>query len=85
MRLRQLRRGTAQHLVLLLPQPDLAAGFAQLGGLRGGHGRLASIFDVGCVQPVARARPGDPEVLRDFLDRSLTATGDGHDVAKLLG
>ncbi len=50
------------------------------------HTGTVAVLDVGSVHPVAQARVGDAEVLRDLRDRGFPAAGDRHDVvAELLG
>src|SRR5699024_1162419 len=41
--------------------------------------------DVGLLQPGRQAALGDPEILRDLLQRGLALAGDGHDVVPKLG
>nr|WP_236123660.1 hypothetical protein [Cellulomonas palmilytica] len=76
----------AQHLILLLQQPDPPVRLAQFSGLGPGHAGTVAVGDVGVTQPVAQARLGDPEVGCDLFDRSIPAASHGHDVvAELLG
>jgi hypothetical protein len=85
-RLGQVRRGTAQHLVLLLQQPVTPTKVFHLLGLGFGHTGTVPVLDIGPVEPVPQARLGDPEVSSHLRDRSIATTGDRDDVLpKLLG
>ncbi|WP_246124149.1 hypothetical protein [Nocardia bhagyanarayanae] len=84
--LRQIGGRAAQDLVLLLEQPDPAAGIAQLGGLAARSPRLVPIIDIGLADPFRQRHRMDPEIGRDLLQRDslVPVAGDPHDViAKL--
>ena len=61
-----VRRRSAQYLVLLLQQPNTFLGLTQLGRLRHGHTRKLAGLGVRGLEPVPRARILDTEVLGDL-------------------
>src|SRR5690606_38883028 len=67
-RLRQIRRRTAEDLVLLLEQPDPLLQLPRLGGVRGGLAGTVTVFDVGLTEPVLQRRFADTEVGGDLFD-----------------
>src|ERR1051326_8442710 len=86
MRLGQVRRRPAQHLVLLLQQPDPLTGLPQLLGLAATNVGSAAIVDLGQAQPVEQGHRVHTEVLGDLLDRHprLTVAGNpNHIVTEL--
>jgi len=71
----------AQDLVLRL---EPAAGPAQprdLGLLALGQAVFDTVIDVGLAHPATHRLGRDVEVGRDLVDRQVTTTGDGDDVA----
>ena len=85
---RQVRMGQvgsclAQHFILLLEQP---VALPQLSSGLLGDAATVAVLDVDLLHPVRQATLGDPEDLRDLLQRSLAVTGHCRDiVAQLLG
>src|SRR5699024_2736373 len=78
----------AEDLVLLLKQPDLLAGLAQLGRLLPCLAGAVAVVDIGLADPFVERHLVDAEALRDLRDRDAVLTGPGHshDVfAELLG
>jgi hypothetical protein len=66
----------AQHLVLPLKQTIALLQLTQLGGLRRGHTRPATVLNVGELQPALQAGLRDPEVLDDLSKRRLALASD---------
>src|SRR5690606_10261335 len=82
MRLREIRRRTTEHLVLLLQQPHPLAQLAGLVGLRLRHARLRAGLDGRLADPILQAGLADPEIRRDLTQRNtgLAVRSDAHDV-----
>jgi len=86
--------GTKTALCLVTEDGRLAAAFVAATGVDSlvvavgtSHAMTESVarVDLGSMHPVAQTRIGDPEVLGDLGDRSITAPGHSHDVrAELL-
>src|SRR5699024_2680219 len=77
-RLGQVGGSTAQDLVLLLEQPDLLAGLAQLGRFLPGLSGTVAVVDIGLADPFVERHLVDAEVLRDLRERDGVLTGPGH-------
>src|SRR5581483_12007975 len=86
-RLGQIRSGPAQHLVLLLEQPQPLLHLPELGQLGARPARLQPVVTVGPGEPVRQTGLGDPEVRGDVFDPDprLAAPGNpDHLIAELL-
>src|SRR5436189_219079 len=68
-RLSQIRRRAAQHLVLLLQQPDPLLRLTQLSKLGRARTALEPVLPIGRAQPVRQTRLADAEIGRDLLHR----------------
>src|SRR4029079_7326917 len=81
-RLRQLRRRAAQHLVLLLQQPDPLLRLAQLASLLNSHPWLDPVLDIGGLEPQVQSLFANREILGDTGQRPavLPPAGDRNDV-----
>src|SRR5690606_15127153 len=77
-RLRQIRRCSAQNLVLLLQQPVPPTQFTHLGSLILRLTRAAAFLDIGLLHPVRQRLIRDPEVLRDLRERHPALTRSGN-------
>lgn len=69
MRLREIRRRAAEHLVLLLQQTNPLTQLTGLVSLGPGHARLRAGLDGGLADPVLQAGLADPEVRCDLTQR----------------
>ena len=78
-RLRQIRRSPAEHLVLLLEEAD---PLLQLPSVRRTLTRPISFINVGLTEPVLQGRFADTEVGSDLFDddAALTAASNCDDV-----
>lgn len=88
MRLREIRRSTAEYLVLLLEKPVALAQFPDLIALRTGHARLLAILDAGLTHPFVQSPDMDTEIFRDLRESDLRFAllrDTNHVVAELLG
>src|SRR6218665_888528 len=66
--LRQIRRRTPQHLVLLLQQPDPLARLSQLSALDTGLTGLGALVDIGTTEPFLQRHRVNAEITSDLLD-----------------
>src|SRR5690606_7229533 len=81
-RLRQIRRRTAEDLVLPLEQPDPLLQLPRLGGLVCRLTGTVAFLDICLAEPVLQRRLADSEVSGDLLDgdAALTAASNRNDV-----
>src|SRR6185436_8879095 len=86
--LRQVGRGPAQDLVLLLEQLDPTPRFPQLTGIAGASSGRGALIDVGLAHPLVQRHRVHSEIGGDLLDRHtvFAVAGDPYDiVAELTG
>jgi hypothetical protein len=78
--LRQVRRGSAQHLVLLLQQPIPPTQLPQLRGLSSRRSGLGTVVDIGLAHPLRQRHRMHSEIGGDLLDRYavITVARDSH-------
>src|SRR5690606_24497657 len=82
--LREVRRRTAQDLVLLLQLAVAPLELTQFGGLLARPPRPHTVVDVGGLEPVTKTGLGDSEVFGDLGDRAAL-TGHSNHVTTELG
>src|SRR5690606_34348970 len=88
MRLREIRRRAAEHLVLLLEEPVALTQFTNLVALGARHTRLFTALDASLTHPLVQSPDMNSEVLRDLRERDLRVTllrDTDHVIAELLG
>ena len=83
--LREVRRSTAQHLILLLEQPIATPQLPQLHGLQPRLARPLTLIDRGTPQPLLQRHRVHPEITRDLIQLTqrhtrLALPRDPHDI-----